>query len=86
MLILDLVISMMGIEICLGLKLQSPIVLLSSSLGYGHTLVISLGHDLFVSLLVTILTGRVSLCILSPLLNSFVLHEISYWLCLVMVL
>jgi hypothetical protein len=76
----------MGIEICLGLKLQSPIVLLSSSLGYGHTLVISSGHDLFVSLLVTNLTGRVSLCILSPLLNPLAWREISYWLCLVLAL
>jgi hypothetical protein len=49
----------MGIEICLWLKYQSPIVLLSSSLGYGHVLFISSGHDLFDSLLVTVLTGRV---------------------------
>jgi hypothetical protein len=49
----------MGIEICLWLKYQSPIVLLSSSLGYGHVLFISSGHDLFGSLLVTVLTGRV---------------------------
>jgi hypothetical protein len=55
----------MGIEICLGLKLQSPIVLLSSSLGYGHVLFISSGRDLFDSLLVTILTGRVSLYIVT---------------------
>jgi hypothetical protein len=49
-------------------------------------LFISSGHNLFGSLLVTILTGRISLCILPPLLNSFVSREISYWLCLVMVL
>jgi hypothetical protein len=49
----------------LGLKLQSPIVLLSSSLGYAHVLFISSGHDLFDSLLVTILTGRVSLYIVT---------------------
>ena len=59
---------------------------LSTSLGYGHALFISSGHDLFGSLLVTILTGGVSLCTLSPLPNSFVSHEISYWLCLIMVL
>jgi hypothetical protein len=47
---------------------------------------ISSGHNLFGSLLVTILTSGVSLCILLPLLNSFVSREISYWLCLVMVL
>ena len=47
---------------------------------------ISSGHDLFGSLLVTILTGGVSLCILSPLPNPLVSHEISYWLRLAMVL
>jgi hypothetical protein len=31
----------------------------SSSLGYGHVLFSSSGHDLFGSLLVTVLTGRV---------------------------
>jgi hypothetical protein len=56
------------------------------NLGYGHALFISSGHDLFGSLLVTILIGGVSLCILSPLPNSFVSHEISYWLCPIMVL
>jgi hypothetical protein len=76
----------MGIEICLWLKYRSPIVLLSSSLSYGHVLFISSGHNLFGSLLVTILTGGVSPCIMSPLPNSFVSREISYWLCLIMVL
>jgi hypothetical protein len=55
----------MGIEICLGLNYQSPIILLSSSLGYGHTLFISSGHDLFGSLHVIVLTGRVSLYIIT---------------------
>jgi hypothetical protein len=64
-LILDLVISVMGIEICSVLNPQSPIVLLSSSLGYGHVLFISSGHDLFGSLHVAILTGRVSLYIVT---------------------
>jgi hypothetical protein len=57
-----------------------------TNLGYGHALFISSGHDLVGSLLVTILTGGISLCILSPLRNSFVSREISYWLCLIMVL
>jgi hypothetical protein len=70
----------------LGLKLQSPIILLSSSLGYGHVLFISSGHDLFGSLLVTILTSGVYFCILPSLLSLFVSREISYWLRLVMVL
>jgi hypothetical protein len=35
------------------------------SLGYGHVLFISSGHDLFGSLLVTVLTGRVSLYIVT---------------------
>jgi hypothetical protein len=47
---------------------------------------ISSGHDLFISLLVIILTGGVSLCILSSWLSPFVSCEISYWLRLVMVL
>jgi hypothetical protein len=86
-LILDLVISAMVIEICLGLKYQSPIVLPSlTNLGYVHALFISSGHDLFGSLLVTILIGGVSLCTLSPLPNPLVSREISYWLCLIMVL
>jgi hypothetical protein len=55
----------MGIEICLWLKYHSPIVLLSSRLGYGHVLFISSGHDLFGSLLVTVLTDRVSLYIVT---------------------
>jgi hypothetical protein len=56
----------MGIEICLGLNLQSPIILPSlTSLGYGHVLFISLGHNLFGSLLVIVLTGRVSLYIVT---------------------
>jgi hypothetical protein len=38
------------------------------------------------SLLVTIFTGGVSLCILSPLPNPLVSREISYWLRLAMVL
>jgi hypothetical protein len=54
----------------------------SSSLDYGH----ALGHDLFGSLLVTIFTGGVSLCILSPLPNPLVSREISCWLRLAMVL
>jgi hypothetical protein len=57
-----------------------------TNLGYGHTLFVSSGHDLFGSLLVTILTGGVSLYILSPLPNPLVSREISYWLRLVMVL
>jgi hypothetical protein len=55
-------------------------------LGYGHVLFISSGHDLFGSLLVTILTSGVSLCIWSSLLNLVVWCEISYWIHLVMVL
>jgi hypothetical protein len=66
----------MGIEICLG----------PWYLRLWPCMFISLGHDLFGSLLVIILTGGVSLCTLSPLPNSFVLCQISYWLCLVMVL
>jgi hypothetical protein len=58
----------------------------SISLGYGHALFIFSGHDLFGSLLVTIHTGGVSLCILSSLPSLIVLCEISYWLCLIMVL
>jgi hypothetical protein len=81
------VISVLGIEICLGLNYQSPIVLPSlTNSGYGHALFISSGHDLFGSLLVTILTGGVSLRILSPLLNLLMWCEISYWLRMVMVL
>jgi hypothetical protein len=57
-----------------------------TNLGYGHVLFISSAHDLFGSLLVTILTGGVSLCTLLPLPNSIVSREISYWLYLIMVL
>jgi hypothetical protein len=49
-------------------------------------LFISSGHDLFGSLFVTIFTGGVSFCILSPLPNPLVSREISYWLRLAMVL
>jgi hypothetical protein len=55
-------------------------------LGYDHVLFILSGHDLFGSLLVTILTGGVFICILSPLLILLVWREISFWLCLVMAL
>ena len=71
---------MLGAEVSVSHRTRSP-----TNLGYGHVSFISLGHDLFGSLLVTILTGRVS-CILSPLLNPLVTREISYWLCLIMVL
>jgi hypothetical protein len=56
-----------------------------TNLGYGHALFISSAHDLLGSLLVTILTGGVSLCTLLPLHNSIVSREISYWLYLIMV-
>jgi hypothetical protein len=72
---------MLGAESIVSLCTHSSI-----SLGYGHALFIFSGHDLFGSLLVTIHTGGVSLCILSPLTNLFVLCEISYWLRLAMVL
>jgi hypothetical protein len=72
---------MLEAELTVSHRTPSP-----TSLGYGHALFISLGHNLFGSLLVTILTGGVSLCILSPLPNPLVSHEISYWLRLVMVL
>jgi hypothetical protein len=72
---------MLGAELTVSHRIPSP-----HSLGYGHTLFISSGHDLFGSLLVTIFTGGVSLCILSPLPNPLVSHEISYWLRLAMVL
>jgi hypothetical protein len=49
-------------------------------------LFISLGHNLIDSLLVTLLTGGVTLCKLSSLTSLFVLSEISYWLCLVLAL
>jgi hypothetical protein len=66
---------MLGAEVSVSHRTPSP-----TNLGYGHALFISSGHDLFGSLPVTILTGRVSLCILSPLLNLLVWREISYWL------
>jgi hypothetical protein len=72
---------MLEAELTVSHRTPSP-----PSLGYGHVLFISSGHDLFGSLLVTIHTGGVSLCILSPLPSLFVLCEISYWLCLIMVL
>jgi hypothetical protein len=72
--------NMLGAELTVSHRTPSP-----TNLGYGHALFISSGHDLFGSLLVTVLTGRVS-CILSPLLSLFVMREISYWLRLVMVL
>jgi hypothetical protein len=72
---------MLGAELTVSHRTPSP-----HSLGYGHTLFISSGHDLFGSLPVTIHTGGVSLCIWSPLLNLLVWHGISYWLRLVMVL
>jgi hypothetical protein len=58
----------------------------STNLGYGHALFISSDHDLFGSLLVTILIGGVSVCILSFLPSLFVPCEMSYWLRLTMVL
>jgi hypothetical protein len=73
--------NMLGAEVTVSHRTPSP-----PSLDYGHALFISSGHDLFGSLLVTIHTGGVSLCILSPLPSLFVLCEISYWLCLVMAL
>jgi hypothetical protein len=72
---------MLGAELTVSHRTPSP-----HSLGYGHTLFISSGHDLFGSLFVIILTGGVSLCILSPLPNPLVWRDISYWLRLVMVL
>jgi hypothetical protein len=56
------------------------------SLGYGHVLFISLGHDLFGSLLVIILTSGIYFCMLPSLLSLLVSCEISYWLCLELVL
>jgi hypothetical protein len=72
--------NMLGAEVTVSHRTPS-----STNLGYGHALFISSDHDLFYSLLVTILTGRVS-CILSSLFNLLVWHKISYWLHLVMVL
>jgi hypothetical protein len=62
---------MFGAELMVSHRTPSP-----TNLGYGHALCISSSHDLFGSLLVTILTGGVSLCTLSPLPNSFVSREI----------
>jgi hypothetical protein len=48
---------MLGAEITVSHR--TPFI----QLGYGHVLFISSGHDLFGSLLVTIFTGGVILCI-----------------------
>jgi hypothetical protein len=56
---------MLGAELIVSHRTPSP-----TSLGYGHVLFISSGHDLFGSLLVTVLTGRVSLYI-GTLVQSF---------------
>jgi hypothetical protein len=58
----------------------------STSLGYGHVLFVSSVHDLFGSLLVTILTGGVYFVYCHPGLVYLLPREISYWLRLVMVL
>jgi hypothetical protein len=73
--------NMLVAKLTVSHRIPSP-----TKLGYGHALFISSGHDLFGSLLVTLFTGGVSLCILSPLLNLLMSCEISYWLRLVMVL
>jgi hypothetical protein len=49
---------MLGAELTVSHRTPSP-----TNLGYDHALFISSGHDLFGSLLVIILTGRVSLYI-----------------------
>jgi hypothetical protein len=72
---------MLGAEVSVSHHTPSP-----TNLGFGHVLFISLGHDLFGSLLVIIFIGGVSFCILSCLLSLFVSGEISYSLCLAMVL
>jgi hypothetical protein len=46
---------MLGTKVTVFHRTSSP-----PSLGYGHALFLSLGHDLFGSLLVTIFTGGVS--------------------------
>ena len=51
---------MLGAELTVSHRTPSP-----TNLGYGHVLFISSGHDLFGSLLVTILTCRVSLYIVT---------------------
>jgi hypothetical protein len=45
---------MLGAEVLVSHRTPSP-----TNLGYGYALFISLGHDLFDSLLVTVLTGSV---------------------------
>jgi hypothetical protein len=72
---------MLGAESTVSHCTPSP-----TNLGYGHVLFISSGHDLFGSLLVTIFTGGVTLCILSPLLNLFVPRKVFHWLSLLMAL
>jgi hypothetical protein len=64
---------MFGAELTVSHRTHS-----STSLGYGHVLFVSSVHDLLGSLLVIILTGGVSFCILSFLPSLFVLCEISY--------
>jgi hypothetical protein len=49
-----------------GAELTVSHLFLSSSLGYGHALFTSSGHDLFGSLLVTILTSGVSFVYCHP--------------------
>jgi hypothetical protein len=75
--------NMLGTEVSVSLRTPSP-----PSLGYGHVLFISSGHNLFGSLLVTILTGGVSFeyCHPDSRLSLFVSCEISYWLRMIMVL
>jgi hypothetical protein len=51
---------MLGAEVTVSHRTPSP-----TNLGSGHALFISSGHNLFGSLLVTILTGRVSLYIVT---------------------
>jgi sensor histidine kinase YesM len=72
---------MLGAELTVSHHTRS-----STSFGYGHVLFVSSVHDLLGSLLVIILIGGVSFCILSFLPSSFVSREISYWLRHVMVL
>jgi hypothetical protein len=58
----------------------------SSILGYGHALFISSGHDLFGSLLVTVLTSGAYFCILPSLLSLIVPRKVSHGLSLIMAL
>jgi hypothetical protein len=51
---------MLGAEVTVSHRTPSP-----TNLGSGHALFISWGHNLFGSLLVTVLTGRVSLYIVT---------------------